>query len=602
MDDSKISDKETTTHTGGLNWRLISAFLCFCFGTAFTLNIHPIGDGMWFWCAGLERHGVLLYSTLHLPLQPLFILLTAVGQDLFGVSWLGSKVLAVLQLAAFCYGLLLVARALPWKDVQGALLIAAAFSLSITPIYARFDDYHVTGYCFTLFSIVLLLRLRDEVRSGPILVAAALLGILSGLSVGNRLNDGVALAAASGLSLYFIARRMKIVAISCFFVVACSTFLLVILLTHDALHDWWMRTVILATAIKGGTGNIFLAPARLPVRMFRLLKSRGVAIPLVEELFLVASCVFLNVQRRLGRLHLRDRNTLLALGIAGFFLTLLLRQTCDRQPQEAVTEAGVLVSLILGAVVFFRAMRAVLLPESNRVNLLEVFLFFPAMQLFAGAMTSAISVFEAFWPIALLVLLLPISFPQAFRLTMPRDAYLVMATTLIIFSITYKTRVPYSWHHFTDRALFVDRQWYKHPVYGELYVERDQLAFMQQVCTDIHADGPATELLSLQNPYPNYFCNVAPWHNYVQTWYDTTSQQTIDTLDAELTAAPPKWIVYQRALDSMMQHEAIFTGGRPLPHRKLDQLIMNKIREGKWMVVQRTWFEGADWIVIRTRT
>ena len=115
-------------------WQLVSALLCFCFGIASILNIHPVGDGMWFWYAMLERHGERLYSTMHLPLQPLFILLTAWCQDLFGLSWLGSKILAVLQLAAFCFGLLLVVRTVAWKDWQRALLLGAAFCLSMVAL------------------------------------------------------------------------------------------------------------------------------------------------------------------------------------------------------------------------------------------------------------------------------------------------------------------------------------------------------------------------------------------------------------------------------------------------------------------------------------
>ena len=581
-------------------WQLISAVLCFCFGIALTLNIHPVGDGMWFWYADLERHGTLLYSTLRLPLQPLFILLTAASQDIFGLSWLGSKILAVFQLAAFCYGLLLLARALPWNDGRRALLIPAAFGLSLAPIYARFDDYHVTGYCFTLFSIVLLLRLRDEVRTRSILIGAALLGLLAGLSVANRLNDGAALAAASGISLCIVARRSKLVASLCFLVLTGSTFLLLILLTHDSLHNWWMRTVVLAAAIKGGTGNIFLAPFKLPVRMVQLLATKAVFADLTAEIFFVASCLYLNAHPMPARLRMRDRSSILAVVTATLSLALLLQQTRAAHPEEAVTVVGVLVSLALALLVLYRITRALLLPVVKPFRTPEVLLFFPALQLVSGAMTSGISVLEAFWPIALLLMLLPISFPEPFRRTMLRDAYLLLATALILCSVVYKTRVPYFWHHFSDRTLFVDRQWYKHPVYGELYLERDQLAFMRQVCADIHSDGPTNELLSLQNPYPNYFCNVAPWHNYVQTWYDTTSQQTIDTLDAELTTAPPKWIVYQRALDSMKDHEIVFTGGRPLPHRALDRLIIRQIDEGKWTVVRRTCFKGADWIVLRT--
>ena len=432
------------------------------------------------------------------------------------------------------------------------------------------------------------------------LLTAAGLGIIAGLSISNRLNDGTALAAASGIMLFFVARRARAAAVLCFAALAAGTFLLVILLTHDSMHDWWMRTVVLAAAIKGGRSSIFLAPLKLPVRMARVLAQKGVAANLAAEVLLTSSCAYLAARRQGARFRLRSAATLVPLAIALLCAALLLQQTHGARPEEAATVVGVFVSLALGALVLFGALRALLTRKLASFNTLHLLLFFPGLQLLAGAMTSGVNILEAFPPVAFLFLVLPLALPGIFEPAPPRNAYLVLATTLILCSAIYKTRIPYSWHHFTDRALFVDREWYDHPVYGELYVERDQLAFMRQVCTDIQTDGPATELLSLQNPYPNYFCNIAPWHDYVQTWYDTTSEQTIDTLDSQLSSAPPKWIVYQRALDTMQAHEAVFNHGLPLPHRRLDRLIMNEIAAGKWKVVQRQWFEGADWIVIRT--
>ena len=51
----------------------------------------------------------------------------------------------------------------------------------------------------------------------------------------------------------------------------------------------------------------------------------------------------------------------------------------------------------------------------------------------------------------------------------------------------------------------------------------------------------------------------------------------------------------------MVAHETVFNGGRPLPHRALDRLIMDRIAQGQWAVVGQQDFEGADWILIRTR-
>jgi hypothetical protein len=124
---------------------------------------------------------------------------------------------------------------------------------------------------------------------------------------------------------------------------------------------------------------------------------------------------------------------------------------------------------------------------------------------------------------------------------------------------------------------------------------------MQSMCAAIDSQGPPTELLSITNPYANYFCGVAPWHGYVQTWYDTTSKQTIDQLVAELKTSPPKWIIYQRNLFVMGTHETFFANGQPLPHRVLDKLIVDRIAQGQWKVVRYEAFRRAPWFVIQTR-
>src|SRR5436305_2850713 len=65
-------------------WQVFAVVFCVLFGSIFILNVHPIGDGLWFWYAILLRNGQRLYADMHLPLQPLFVLLTAWTQELLG--------------------------------------------------------------------------------------------------------------------------------------------------------------------------------------------------------------------------------------------------------------------------------------------------------------------------------------------------------------------------------------------------------------------------------------------------------------------------------------------------------------------------------------
>ena len=92
----------------------------------------------------------------------------------------------------------------------------------------------------------------------------------------------------------------------------------------------------------------------------------------------------------------------------------------------------------------------------------------------------------------------------------------------------------------------------------------------------------------------------------MQTFFDTSSKETIQGLMEELQSAPPKWIVYQRQLNNLKLHEQIFNQGRPLPHRYLDQLIEEKIASGEWKPVYTSpygsrGFFTDEWILLRTR-
>jgi hypothetical protein len=178
-----------------------------------------------------------------------------------------------------------------------------------------------------------------------------------------------------------------------------------------------------------------------------------------------------------------------------------------------------------------------------------------------------------------------------------------MLALLAITGITAKDHTPYSWQHYSYSPMFKDRVWYRHPVYGPLYIDRDLLQFSQAVCADIHADGPSKpELLSLPYPFPNYFCDTPPWHGYVQTFFDTSTRSTINGLMQQLDADPPQWIVYQRQMDIMAGAERLYNHGQPIAQRDLDTMIVHKLVTGQWQVVdKRDYLKGDGWYIIKTR-
>lgn len=593
-----ITEHKPAPSNRGCLWQIVATGFCFMFGLALIVNIHPDGDGLWFWYAVLFRQHHLLYADMHLALQPFFVLANVYTQDLIGPGWLASKVLAAIQLGVYCVGLLLVCRYIPWKDWQKGILIAAVFGMTITSEVYRFDDYHITTHCFEIYAIYLLLLLwmKPEMPRG--FVIAALLGILSGLSTSNRLNDGAALFLACSLVLPCLVQARRMAVLLIFWAATALSLLGVIALTGDSVRTWAVESIIHASKIKGGTGHVLLSPFLFPYNMSRDFLQLRTDLWYLYVIFLVALIAILPRIVRGPDGKIRAGRAILAAAVLVPALLSYLRPLKINKNLR-LAECGVII-MLLGITVHVALFRYILGKEKSQWNKLQLLLLLPIWQLIAAGMTSGRSMPEYESAVAFLILLLPISSPAPIALGWRRRAYLAIAGLIALGTLPAKSLMPYAWHHFQVRPLFVYQQWYRHPDFGPMYIEKDQLQFMLPMCQAIHDSGPAPTLLSLPYPYPNYFCNVTPWHGYVQTWYDTSGKQMIDTLDQELLTAPPQWIMYLRGLDTMEVHEVVFGNGKPLPHRELDRIIMGQVVGNHWTVVRRVCFEGANWLLIRT--
>jgi hypothetical protein len=210
----------------------------------------------------------------------------------------------------------------------------------------------------------------------------------------------------------------------------------------------------------------------------------------------------------------------------------------------------------------------------------------------------------------MLLLLVPVIQPFRRWAGWANASFVTIMALLGLCAMTEKIHNPYSWLLFRTNPMFVDRQWFRHPVYGPLYLDRETLQFFEPVCREINQGNSNPELLSMPFSYPNYLCATPPWHGYVQTFFDTSTPSTIAHLMSELDTAPPQWIVYQRQMTVLKAHERILHHGEPLAHRALDEMIMQKIETGRWQVVEKRELfrveksslgEGDGWWVIRTR-
>ncbi len=553
---------------------------------------------MWFWYSIALRNGQRLYRDMHVPMQPLFILLTKWNQQIFGESWLASKILAAIQVLLYVSGLYVITDRIPWADWKKALVILCVFGMTIMAFYSRFDDFHITGQCLLVASLILLLPRDLEHREAT--WRAALLGLFAGLAIGNRLNDGGMLFIASGTALLVLSDRRRIFRGLVFCSTAALALGMLVALTRSSLHDWSTQTIFRATAIKGGSSQIFSAPFHFPVSIsFSLLGDPH----LVNDLAL-ASLLFVGITYSyvLKAHNNRYRRVFASLTVAYAIgsVLFLLQQSLSGSSVLSVSDACTVGTYVLFVTLSLRLLHRALFARTGEWNRYEVFLLFPFGQMVSGAMTSGESFLEAYPPLAFLLLLITFILPDILSNGWKEKLYTSLLLFLAVGSFISKTSHPYYWHHYNDRGFFLARQWYQHPQLGPMYIETAQLDFMQSLCSQIEP-SQHTELLAMPWPYPNYFCNVAPWHGYVQTWYDTSSKATIDHLREELQEHPPEWIAYQRSFDMIGAHEITFNNNKRLPHRDMDDDIEAKLRSNQWTLTWQRCFGGADWLLIHTR-
>ena len=585
----------------------LTLVFCILFGLAMIAETQTAADGVWFWYAVLLRNGQRLYAGLHLALQPLFVLETASFLALLGKGWLASKVPALLHLVLYCVGLLLLARASNLSDRQKALILACAFFTSIAFVGYRFDDYHVLADCFQVYSLVVLLLLEKTTSPLRRLGLASVLGILSGLSLMSRPNDGAALVVGVVIAILFLMPARRILSVALFSVAAALTVVLVVGATGDTLHDWASYSIFHVAANKGGTGHVFADPLRLPWHTVRYFWNSGIIVLTV--------CLFGSVLAWIALIRpfwrsrqLRDLPKLCVGALILLVPALYLRHVLlDSTAVLVIPPLGVLLVYGIGLAVLARLLLHWTAPSTvPSWNPREILLLIPLGQLASGSMSTGAEPLGLNGPLGMTILLLPIASPIHLKREPARAYVFALVSLVAVLCAAQKYMEPFFWHSYKVGQMFVGRQWYHHPDYGPMIVERDQLAFIQPVCAAVKADGAQQGLLSLPFPYPNYFCSIPPWHGYVQTFFDISGKDTIDRLIAELQTAPPKWILYQRQLDNLALHERIYNHGSPLPQRYLDQMIEQKIAAGEWHVVYTSNFDDRprlhnQWFLIQTR-
>jgi hypothetical protein len=587
----------------------LAIIFCLLFGLAMIANIQMGGEAEWFWYANLFHSGTKLYADLHLALQPLFVLETNASMQLFGTNLVLSQVPSVIHVLALCFAIFLILQESDWPNWQKAILLAGAFLICVECSAYRFDDFHVLTEIFIFYSLVLLLMLAKADTASRQLGLATALGALSGLTITTRLTDGAALLVAVGVCLLFLTRGKKLAVAGLFVFTAALVWVFVVKLTGDSLSDYASNSIIRAADAKGGTHNILAAPFLIIIHAFEMFSGRRWLFPWIIAI-VVAGALIQHYWKKGIHYIVPMQLAIAAVAVA-----------ISSPSHRELVRTGVFVSFVflfllianylLLPLVVTRYLRSKMGDRKRKWDSREILVLIPLAELASVSVSTgaqATTVFLA--PIAMLLLLVPVIQPFRRQARWANASFVTIMVLLGTSTVVEKIQTPYLWLLYRSNPMFVDRQWYHHPVHGSMYMERDLLQFIEPVCQEITQGNSKPELLSMSYSYPNYFCDTPPWHGYVQTFFDTSTRSTISHLMTELDTSPPQWIVYQRQMRIMGLQELYLHHGQRVAHRDLDEMIMRKIVSGQWQVVSRSDYlfvdrgsyqDGDGWWIIRTR-
>lgn len=573
---------------------LLAAAGFFLFGLALTANSQITSGGTWTLYAMLMEQGARPYSDLHLPQQPLFFLYNRFWYAFAGQSWIVSQVSAAVILALFCNGYFRLARFVPWPAWQKAVVFLTASMSAIGWEYYSFFDYRAFTDAFALYAVLVLLRLSDDPTKEKVsLREPMVLGCLCGLSFVTRANDGVMLFIAVAMILFRWFPRQILRNAALLLTAALATSAAIVWATGEPFATYFEYTLHSAPAMKGGPAQVAISPFLLIADMVvYLFDARAIAWSLTFLLAAAAPAIVIYSFVKRDPAISRPKLLVLAATIPLFEVYLLILHEVVPNTMLPWFQL-LLVALSIYAVLGVAGLSRL----TDRRNLL---MLIPGGALLAAGMSSGGDHLGLFGPTGLLIVLLSITFGDrihAYNRAIVLALFTLFAATIFI----GKVQTPMLWQHYRAKPMFVDRELVTQPHKGPMLVEREMNAFFSAICRRIEADGIGKGLLSLPYSYANYHCGIAPWHSYVQTYFDTTSADTIDGLMQALTRDPPRWIVYQRQLDRVSATEVAFNHGRPIRHRALDTLIWSRVQRHEWSVMEH-WSDepGNDWYFIRT--
>lgn len=578
----------------------LGAVAVFVTGSISLILVMAAGDGTWYLYGQELASGKRLYSDLGANMQPIMPYVSWVSVALFGSTLLGQRLIYFLVLALYAHAIYKIVSLASVRDFTKFAAIVAFFFIATHFEAYRFDDYHAIAQLGVMYSFFLSARFLTGDRSRSAFLI--LQGLIGAVVLLVRVNEGLAVLACSSFVWLVKSNNVKdfLGAALIQAAIVAGGVALVVFSIGETPATWLRSTFIEASAAKGSWGLVRY-PLKLAVDSARYLVELASQPSCASAFLLISVCfglaiVFAPLRR--------------ALPVAAVILMLLLLCVANRSVDDSfflVVALAALLSYSVFALFVLLAGYSLWDERFSRYRGSSLALACYPFLLFALGALSAGGKFRGglYFPAAMLVCNLLIWLPPFISFKIPSERiFAVLLLAFAGYAAAYKATNPFSWHSYHVAPIPSDSyQLAYNNSLGYHFIDQDVRDLVQPVCDVV--SGRDVTLLSMPFSFANYYCGVRVWNGFIQTFFDTSTAKRIGLLMEKLETNPPDYIFYQRQLENLRGHEIIFQDGSPLPHRKLDEMIQERLNSGQWRVVyesDRSSLPGwpSQWYLIKT--
>jgi hypothetical protein len=581
---------------------IFTSIFCFLFSVTILFSILSPGDGGWILFGKELQNHSLLYENLNFHQQPLFPFLGKLVSTYSNDKFFLEKSFFLFIPITYIYAIYKISQKAFKSRLIQSFFILSVFFASIQFEAFRFDDYHGFSGALKFLSLYIsIIFLRSEIKFNAFINFQS---IIASLVFFSQITEGVFLfCVIYGIGFYKECRiRLLIYSLFKTFIIFFSFFIFfVFFLSDTSIQNWFSNTITEAGSIKGGDG-LYFYPFKMIVNSVK-----AITIPFFSGHYFLK--LFLLLFYLLGIFILLNYKKLIRFKyISEFFIFFIFSFGFFIQEIYNLKIISVLLpySFIFSLFIFIAYLAYLFSRNFQRditLNKTLCLILYPLCFFISGSLSSGGSFNDHYFSMALFLAVFPFIINSSFiKKGIPNGYLNLISLVFLVVAIqgyTARYNNPYSWHSYHVPKLFFKYKFVYSSLHGHFITNDEVEALIDPVCK--LTDGPST-LLSIPFSFANYYCGKKIWEGNIQTFFDTSSEIQVKKIIEKLKIDPPNFIFYQRQLANLKLHEEIYRNGKALPHRKLDEFIMNEIEGKKWLVIYTSkLYPPSEWILIATK-